>query len=53
MDTKIKVLIADDNAEFLTLLTERLSAEPMIELAGSVSDGTNWYVLRPKPHLIL
>ena len=39
MDTKIKVLIADDNAEFLTLLTERLSAEPMIELAGSVSDG--------------
>ena len=39
METKTRILIADANAEFCTLLTELISAEKDFEVLGTAGDG--------------
>ena len=39
METKIRILLADANADFCKLLTDRIAAERGLEVVGLASDG--------------
>ena len=41
MEEKLKVMIVDDNAEFVKLITMYINAQSGMEVVGSLNDGTN------------
>lgn len=41
MEEKLKVMIVDDNAEFVKLITMYINAQSGMEVIGSLNDGTN------------
>ena len=41
MEEKLKIMIVDDNAEFVKLLTMYINAQSGMEVVGSLNDGTN------------
>ena len=55
MEEKITILIADDNADFVTTLVEHLSKENDMEVVGIARDGKEAFekVLENKPDILL
>jgi len=55
MENRIKVILADSNDEFRTLVTNTLSAEKDFEVCGSVSEGARAFSLiqEKKPDIVL
>ena len=55
METKTRILIADANSEFCTLISELIAAEKDLELVGTASDGIEALALTTelKPDVLL